>query len=316
MMVVGVDVSKSELVYAMGDRVAKVKNEPLALEKWVATLPEGTLVGLEATGRYHRSALKVLHEAKVQAYLLNPMRVSRYIKAMSPTVKTDKKDAQMIARYVEREHDLLVPFKMPSEDLQELKDLLSYRETVMDKQVALRQSFSEQSFSLTTSTTLEDAFEKHLKEVDRKIGQIAKKRPLYKRFLTISGVGPLSASALVWLFEAHQFNSSDQAVAYVGLDVSVRQSGRYEGKTKLTNRGPAFIRTFLHNGANSLRNIPELKPLFTHHEAKGLAPTAVNLLIARKFIRIAYALAKSDTATFERKNLLPQVKKKSTLPLT
>ncbi|HVT11471.1 MAG TPA: transposase [Fimbriimonadaceae bacterium] len=118
----------------------------------------------------------------------------------------------------------------------------------------------------------------------------------------------MSAAALTWLFDAHEFRDSDQAVAYVGLDVSVRQSGKWVGQSKLTKRGPAFVRTFLFNGANSLRKIQTLRPLFEHHEAKKYAPTQVNTIVARKLLRVAFAIATKPEAAFKRENLLPQLR--------
>jgi transposase len=307
MTTIGIDASKTELMLGVGDRTSKLRNDHVRLRAWAQSLDEDTRVGIEATGRYHRPMLRALHEAGVCSYLLNPMHVCRYIKAIKPKVKTDRTDAIFIARYLEREHDLLVPYKMPSPEIQELKDLLSFRETLIEKRVALRQSLSEQTFRLKSQASLDEGFRSTIAEVDARIRTIARGRPLYKRLLTIDGVGPLGAAALTWLFESHEFTSSDQAVAFVGLDISVRQSGKYIGKSKLTKRGPAFVRTFLHNGANSLRNIEELKPLFEHHANKKLAKTAVNNIVSRKLVRIAYAFATKPEAHYERKNLLPQL---------
>lgn len=304
---VGVDVSHRELVINQASGLVRLLNEPVVLKQWACSLGPDTVVGVEATGRYHRPLLEALSETRVITYLLNPMKVARYARAIKPRLKTDPSDAFMVARYVEREYDMLVPFKMPDSDIQKLKDLLSYRETVVEKRVALKQSMSEQTFTLQSQRQLDEAFAATLQEIDATIKKLASTRPLYKRLLTIDGVGPMSASALVWLFESHEFKSSDQAVAFVGLDVSVRQSGLYVGKSKLTKRGPSFIRAFLHCGANSLRKTKELKPLFEHHEAKKLSTTAVNLIVARKIVRIAYALATKPEAHFERKNLLPHL---------
>jgi transposase len=305
MQVVGIDASRDELV--LGPCRSRLRNEIEALRKWTTTLKSDTVVAVEATGRCHRALLQVLHEAQIPAYLLNPLHVSRYIRAFKPKVKTDATDAFMIARYLEHGRDLLVPYKMPDKDIQELKDLLSFRETLQEKRTALKQSMSEQTFTLGSLPELDKAFAKTVQEVDAKIKGISRTRPLYARLLKVDGIGPMGAAALTWLFESHDFRDSDQAVAFVGLDVSVRQSGQYVGKSKLTKRGPAFVRTFLHNGANSLRKIEELKPLFEHHEKKKLSATAVNNIVARKLVRIAYAIAKRPEAYFERKNLLPQL---------
>lgn len=308
MLVIGIDPGKAELALSLGSGRVRLKNQPCGLEIWANGLSEGTVVGVEATGRYHRPVVAALCKAGIRTYLLNPMHVSRYIRALRPSVKTDSSDALMIARYLEKEQDMLIPHKMPPKALQELKDLLSYRQTLIEKQVALRQSMSEQTFRLKAQRGLEEAFKETLRELDARIRHLARALPLYKRMISIDGVGPLGAAALTWLFGSHEFRDSDQAVAFVGLDVSVRQSGRYVGKSKLTKRGPAFVRTFLHNGVNSLRNIPELRPLFEHHESKRLSKTAVNNVVARKIIRIAHALATKPEATFKRTNLLPHLK--------
>ena len=307
MCMIGIDPSKSELTLSTRGGRDKLRNEPRVLRDWACSLPEEAVVAVEATGRYHRPVLDALHGAGIRTYLLNPMHVARYRKALRPSLKTDASDAKMICRYLQREQDMLVPHKMPGKDLQELKDLLSYRETLVDKRVALRQSLSEQTFQLDSRRALDESFKVMMTEVDAKILALAKARPLYQKMRKIDGVGPLGAAALTWLFEAHDFVSSDQAVAFVGLDVSVRQSGKYVGKSKLTKRGPAFVRTFLFNGVNALRRLEELRPLFEHHQAKNLSTTAVNNIVARKIIRIAYALARHPEATFERKNLLPQL---------
>jgi transposase len=316
MVFIGIDPSKSDLALSTQRGRARVKNDLQSTALWAAGLCPDTIVGVEATGRYHRPVLAALSEAGITTYLLNPMGVHRYVKAMSPTVKTDATDAMLIGRYVEREYDLLKPYKMPSKEMQELKDLLSFRETLLEKKVALRQSLSEQTFELQAKKKLDDAFKEMVAEVDRKIGTLAKASPLYPRMRKIDGVGPLGAAALCWLFGAFEFEDSDQAVAFTGLDVSVRESGRYVGQRKLTKRGPAFVRSFLFNGANSLRKLSELAPLFEHHAAKRLSTTAVNIIVARKLMRIAYAVSQNPDAVFKRENLLPQLRQNRRTDLT
>lgn len=317
--VIGIDASKDQLALSENAGRARLKNEASTLEGWASQLCPDTMVGVEATGRYHRPVLRALSNAGVKSYLLNPMRVHRYIAAMNPKVKTDSEDAVMIARYLEREHDLLVPYKMPTEQIQELKDLLSFRETLQEKKVALRQSISEQTFSLDSVKDLEAGFKSMLAEVDKKIKLLAQAMPLYEKLCKVDGIGPLGGAALTWVLSAFDFEDSDQCVSFLGIDVSVCESGKYVGKRKLTKRGPAFVRTSLFMGVNSLRNLEELKPLFDHHKAKGLSPTAVNIIVVRKLVRIAFAIATKPGAIFERKNLLPQLREKrenETHPLT
>ncbi len=62
----------------------------------------------------------------------------------------------------------------------------------------------------------------------------ARPERLYSRLLEMDGVGPATAAALVWLLGSRRFATPDRAVAFAGLDVRVRESGR-EGTAK---RGP------------------------------------------------------------------------------
>src|SRR5215831_20460531 len=100
----------------------------------------------------------------------------------------------------------------------------------------------------------------------------------------MDGIGPCTAPALLWLLKDREFTNSDQAVAFSGLDVAVRQSGRFEGRRKLTKRGPTFIRRLLYCAASSLRRIHEFAALFHRHHAKGLRAKGATIAVARKLL--------------------------------
>ncbi|WP_256596250.1 IS110 family transposase, partial [Pseudomonas sp. LAMO17WK12:I9] len=53
-----------------------------------------------------------------------------------------------------------------------------------------------------------------------------------KRCQAIEGIGPLTAAALNLAFLRGSFRSSDAFIAFLGLDVRVKESGRYNGRRK------------------------------------------------------------------------------------
>ena len=50
------------------------------------------------------------------------------------------------------------------------------------------------------------------------------------------GIGPINAAALVAIFHRGVFSKSDAFIAFMGLDVRVRESGYFKGKRKYRNK--------------------------------------------------------------------------------
>ena len=65
------------------------------------------------------------------------------------------------------------------------------------------------------------------------------------------GFGKVTAATLASRLAGHTFGHSDQFVAYCGLDVGVRQSGKKNGQTGLTRQGDGELRRLLYLAAQS-----------------------------------------------------------------
>lgn len=70
-----------------------------------------------------------------------------------------------------------------------------------------------------------------------------------KRCPAIEGVGLLTVVALNMAFLHGSFRNGDALIAVLGLDVQIKESGRYCGKRTLTKQGDAQVRRLLHNAA-------------------------------------------------------------------
>ena len=55
-------------------------------------------------------------------------------------------------------------------------------------------------------------------------------------------VGPLTALALVALYHRGEFVCADAFIAFMGMDVRVRESGQWRGRRKLTKKGDPEVR--------------------------------------------------------------------------
>ena len=142
-----------------------------------------------------------------------------------------------------------------------------------------------------------NSFDALLKRIDTDIKRLIEQlgwRDHYQRCLTIPGIGPLNAAALVTAFQRGAFASADAFISYLGLDVTIRESGRFKGKRKLSKRGEAELRRLLYCAANPARSHPRFDHFYHRQLDKGLPKTAANVILARKLARIAFALMRNQ----------------------
>lgn len=102
--VVGVDVSKKELVVAIGGRAAlhRYGNDTLGRRRLCRDLAKiagtGTpRVGLEASGGYERKTASALRKAGFEVIVFQPIQVRAYAQYLGQRAKTDPIDARLIA---------------------------------------------------------------------------------------------------------------------------------------------------------------------------------------------------------------------------
>jgi transposase len=115
-------------------------------------------------------------------------------------------------------------------------------------------------------------------------------QPDYKRCQRIPGVWPVVSTALVSTYHRGPFHKADAFIAYLGIDVRVRESGKYTGQRKLTKKGNAEIRRLLFNGAMAGVRTAYWRDYYDRLRQRGLSSTAAYVAVGRKIARIAFAL--------------------------
>ena len=112
----------------------------------------------------------------------------------------------------------------------------------------------------------------------------------YRRCLSIPGIGPVNAAALVCAYNRGAFAGSDAFIAYLGLDVRRRESGRFKGKRKLTKCGESELRRLLYCAAQPARCHQRFDNYYNAQIDKGHSKIAAKIILARKLARIAFTL--------------------------
>ena len=298
---VGIDASKQTLEIAVeGQRGSlPIANTSEAIRGWLRSLAGPSRIGIESTGHYHQLLVRCAIAVGHVIYVLNPKDLSHYMRSLGRRAKTDRLDAQAIARYVAREHEQLHPYQLPTPAQAQLEALMQRRRLIVEMNGSLRQSFSTVSAKPRAVARTQRALQALIKEIDERLAQGIAQDPALsapaKRLKSVVGFGPLLSTVMAHALTRREFRSSDAFVAYLGLDPRARDSGQIRGQRFLSKRGPAELRRLLYAAAMSASKTKTWKAIYDRYRARGLASTQTLVIIARKLARVAYAIVKHQT---------------------
>jgi transposase len=310
---IGVDVSKAELVIAIGPererRTCIVVNDAASISNWLREIPPHALIAMESTGRYHGLLAHLASQAGFKVYVLNARDVFFYARALGTRAKTDGVDAGVIARYLTEHHAQLHPWRAHSTVQQRLQELLTRRAQVVIHRSALRQVFTGVDLEGIETAALQTAFDALLKSIDTKVqALIASDTQMAEgceRLRTITGIGPQTSALLAVLLSRIDFANADALVAYSGLDPRPNDSGTKRGRRRLSKKGPPLLRRQMYLAGFAASHSKALKPLYQAIRAKGFTTTEALVILGRKLLRVAFAVWKGSEV-FDPARLVPK----------
>lgn len=293
----GIDVAKDTGVVHVWEttQTRDVPNQSKAIVAYLKSLQGPVRIAIESTSYYHRRWVELALARGFEVYLINPRQLTHYREVVNQRNKTDPADAWLLARFLAHEAEQLRPCQPQDAHAQALWALLKRRAKVVEARKQLQLSFREIQLSAQALFT---QFARLLARIDQRIQHAIQTLGWYddyQRCLTIPGIGPLNAAALVAAYHRGVFTSSDAFVAFIGFDVRMRESGGYKGKRKLTKRGEAEIRRLLYCATQPAASYPPFKAYYQQQIDKGLPKIAAKVILARKLARIAFALLRNQT---------------------
>jgi transposase len=299
---IGIDVAKAALEIATADAISPtqtITNDRTAISTWLATLPATAQLALESTGRYHELAVELAGGRGLRVYLVNQRALHHYAKAVHRGAKTDRLDARLIARYLAHEHAQLRPYTPPSAAVQELLRLQRRRAQLMVTLTSLRQSLAELDVCHPQQRTA-------LQGVRQLIAAEPARADLAQRLATIPGFGPLNSRHYATLLPRLAPPRLSALISYVGLDPRPRDSGTFKGQRTLSKHGPAETRRLSYLAAMAAaRYDADWKTLKDQLIARGRSTTEAFCILARRLLRIAYALYR-DGGVYDPAKLAPE----------
>lgn len=297
---------KLDLVWSNGNKQehATIEYNRASLTTYVKThaqmSPATCIVGLESTGDYHLAAARFFLERGFPVKVLNPIITKRYTQTTVRGTKTDKTDAQIIARLIaEGEGDEATLSDIMSRERELLR--LSQSLAKLRSQLTLRlQSLQRKEVGKTKR--IERKVEKVitlLRELgDELVDEATQKRSREEELIdSISGFAiKLSAIVHYELGDVSRFKNARSLVSFSGLDPRIKQSGHKLNTTgRLLKRGSPYLRTALFVAANVARQYDlELQEYYQKKKTEGRAHTEILCMIARKLLYRIWAVLRDQ----------------------
>jgi transposase len=309
MNVVGFDVAKDSLVAARIDRSGTTKEhfellnsyEPIVLLlAKLQTKYKHLMVASEATGDYHRLLALTCLELGINFKLLNPLTVKRFIRTTVRKRKTDRTDAEAIAKVALQGEGHLIT----GSELTVTKPILRTSISLMETSQTCNLIEQRMKALIPESSELTDELKEcqlRLKEASAVFRDYAAKQTnvhARKLLMTIPGIADnLVTDILVEIGDITRFKSPKQLVAYSGLDPKVLQSGKTLNRYgHITKRGSKHLRRALFIAASVAKRCdPSFKAVYDKKRAEGKRYKEANIVVARKLVRVIYSVWINDT---------------------
>lgn len=301
-IVVGLDVSKDFIdgwILPSGESFRDSNDEPglARLRDRLVVLMPGC-VGMEATGGYETAAAAELAGAGLRVSVVNPAQVAAFGHALGKRAKTDRIDAEKIARFCAAIGPRCAP--LPDEQTRRLADLVARRRQIIRMRGGERQrlSMAREAWLKKSLKRIIAALAAELEAIDEEIDGAVRASPIWRvredLLTSVPGVGKITARTL--LAEMPELGQLDRhsVASLAGLAPFTRQSGTWRGKSFI-GAGRASVRTALYMAALvAARHNPTLRTVYKRLVETGKPKLVALIAVARKLLVILNAIVRDQ----------------------
>ena len=302
----GIDVAKGWLDVAVGatgatERFPNTAAGQAALTASLAALtpdqrPE--LVVVEATGGLERGVVGALDAAALPVAVVNPRQVRDFARCLGRLAKTDRLDAQVLARYGEQ----IGPEPRPRPDAraQEAQGLVARRRQLVEM-LTMEKNRLQQAPARTRPSIRRhlEFLEAELADVERQLADEIRANPVWQeistRLQTVKGIGPVTATLLI--LELPELGQLDRKAiaALVGVAPFNRDSGTLRG-TRSCWGGRATVRSGLYMATRAaIRSNPPIRAFYDRLIAAGKLDKVALVACLRRLLTILNVMLRTGS---------------------
>ena len=297
---VGIDFAKARLDFFIrpSGECLSVANDEFGIRLLLGQLGPSDFVFVEATGGLEAPLASALATRGIGIAIVNPRQVRDFARATGRLAKTDRLDAEVLARFGE----VVQPAPRPLADAQAqaLEALVTRRRQLVEMLTAEKNRRTSAPKLLYRSIDEHIRWlEKRLAEMDNELGTMIRDTPLWRErdelLRSVPGVGAvLSRTLLAQLPELGMLNRKEIA-ALAGLAPFNRDSGTLRGSRCIWG-GRAEIRRVLYMATlAAIRSNPPIRNLYLQLRARGKHAKRALTACMRKLLVILNAMLRAET---------------------
>jgi transposase len=301
---VGIDVAKESLaacVLPAGRRLTE-SNDRDGVGRLLEALPPvgQCLIVVEATGGYQRLVVAELIAAGHRTAVVNPRQVRDFARGLGLLAKTDRIDAEVIARFGQQASPRVAqPASPESERLQEL---VARRRQLVELRAAetCRLDTASTKSVIKSVRTVIEQLGKLIRKLEKELADLVESDDqLQCRSRTLQsapGIGLVTATTLVADLPELGRLKGNQISALVGVAPFNRDSGKFHGRRSIWG-GRASVRSVLYMATLTARRCnPVIRAFGERLSAAGKPFKVVMVACMRKLLVILNALLKNNAA--------------------
>jgi transposase len=299
---VGIDISKAAVdvdSYPVTQPTCFTNDEPgrAAAASYLRGL-QPSLIVVEATGGLEAPLVGQLATAGLRVAVVNPRQARDFAKAIGVLAKTDRVDAQILARFAQAVKPAVRPLK-PEETLA-LEAILTRRRQIIEMITAESNRLSSAAPRIAKQIRQHIAWlEKRLDEADQDLDGTLRQSPIWQHkaqlMTSVPGVGRVTAVTLLAELPELGALPRREISALVGVCPYSRDSGKYRGRRTIWG-GRAAVRAALYMAAVvASRCNPVIRAFYQKLVAAGKLKKVALVACMRKLLVILNAMLKHDT---------------------
>lgn len=302
--VIGIDVSRDWLdLHCLPDGLqCRMPNGPEG-HATVSDLARDrdAVVCFESTGGQEWQLWETLEAEGVIARQVPPAQVKAFARSRGTRAKTDRIDAELIARFFAFRPD--AGRRLPTEKLRSLRALTSKRAQIVEMrkrllaQIRAHQKLGTAEMFDSVDSDLKARLDCLIKELEDRIGATLSGDVLLAEtagvLRSIPGIGPVASTMLIAEMPELGTITGEQAAALVGLAPVAQDSGTLRGKRTIAGGRRALRHVMFQAALVAAHHNPSMKAFADRLRKAGKPHKVIITAVARKLVNLANALCKS-----------------------
>lgn len=315
---IGIDVSKKVLdVFILRESYHfTVENNPTGYASLLETCcvrlscsASALFICFENTGRYSRLLSVFLKESSI-VFAMVPAMDIKQSRGLTRG-KSDRKDARMIAQYAHRKRDELIPTRLHSPEVSQLRQLLALRDKLIRHRTAYKNGIKdlqdcfkpgETTFIRQSQDRLIDYLKEEIINVEGQIDTIITSMPSWENnfrlIQSVKGIGPvLSRYIIIYTENFTRFTDPKKFACYAGVAPFEYSSGSsIKGRTRLHPCANKQLKSLLNIAAmGAVRLRGEFKAYYDRRTEEGKNKMSTLNIIRNKLLFRIFAVVKRQT---------------------